>query len=81
MLIECDGRQHDQLVPFYHGDKIGFRDSKKRDNRKEVLAGQQGYTLIRLTQKEILDSNSPEELLKIILHKITQSKRESEEEW
>lgn len=36
MAFEIQGRQHGEYVPFFHGDKRGFLDSKARDYNKEL---------------------------------------------
>lgn len=33
--FECNGRQHYEYVPFYHGRKTGFQHQQVRDNLKE----------------------------------------------
>ena len=46
ILIEYNGRQHYEYVPFFHGTKKAFNEQKKRDNRKKRLAKKQGIELI-----------------------------------
>jgi very-short-patch-repair endonuclease len=77
-LIECQGQQHEEFSAFFHGDKDGFRDSKRRDNRKKVLCEQQGLRLVELNEREIMSASGPEELAKLILQKLSNLKQETE---
>jgi very-short-patch-repair endonuclease len=81
LALECDGKQHDEFSAFFHGTKDGFRDSKKRDNRKQVLCEEQGLKLVRLSEKEIMQTGGPEELISLILQKLKQQQQSEEEEW
>lgn len=36
LAIEAHGVQHYEYVPFFHGDTMGFIESKKRDRDKEA---------------------------------------------
>jgi hypothetical protein len=36
VFIECQGRQHDEYVAHFHGDREGFLAHKKRDNLKKA---------------------------------------------
>lgn len=78
VCIEVDGLQHSQFVPHFHGDKDGFRNSKKRDNKKHVLLEAEGLKLVRLSEDQINKAASPQELLQIIFQQV---KPEEIEEW
>jgi hypothetical protein len=34
VVIECHGEQHYKYTPHFHGDRFGFAQAKKRDQRK-----------------------------------------------
>lgn len=53
MAFEFDGRQHDEHVPFYHGDKRGFARAQERDQEKEEWCEINDIKLIRITEKEL----------------------------
>jgi very-short-patch-repair endonuclease len=78
LCVEVDGQQHTQFTPFMHGDKDGFRNSKKRDNKKQVLLEAEGLRLVRLSEYQINNAANPQELLNIIYKQITPKE---EEEW
>jgi hypothetical protein len=52
ILIEYNGRQHYEYVPFFHGKKINFLQQKRRDSRKRRLAKKQGTSLIVIKYDE-----------------------------
>ena len=58
IVIEIDGRQHDEYVPFFHKNKRGFTKSKDRDAMKEQLCDINGFVFCRvdseLRLKELL---------------------------
>lgn len=78
-VIEVDGDQHEVMNPFFHDGKDAFRNSKKRDNRKEVLCQEQGLKLVRLSAKEVMAAKDAQELVKLILAKLAGV--ETVEEW
>lgn len=53
IAFEFDGRQHEEHVPFYHGDKRGFERAQERDKTKEEWCDINNIRLIRVTQKEL----------------------------
>lgn len=55
ILIECDGE-------YWHS----FTDAIKRDKKKDILAIEKGYKLLRLSEKEILTKNIKEKILCIL---------------
>lgn len=34
LAVECQGRQHDEFVPFFHANRQGFHAQQDRDSRK-----------------------------------------------
>lgn len=61
VLFEVQGRQHDEYVSHFHGDRDGFLNSKRRDNLKKEYCQLNGLSLI-----EIRDELTKDELLKEI---------------
>ena len=55
VLIECDGK-------YWHS----FPEAIKRDAKKDNLAKEKGYKLLRLSEKEILTTNIKKKLLCIL---------------
>lgn len=53
MAFEFDGRQHEELVVHYHGNKKGFERAQERDREKEEWCDINDITLIRVTTKEL----------------------------
>ncbi len=76
ILLEVDGSQHTLYNSFHYDGKDDFRAAKMRDQKKQSLCEQQGLTLIRLTEKEIMATKSPEELLQIIYARIPKTESE-----
>ena len=70
IAIECQGKQHFQIVEHFGGDKC-FKDTIKRDNIKRALCESNGVKLLYYSNLgieypyEVYESK--EELLKIIL--------------
>lgn len=52
ILIEYNGRQHYEYVPFFHKSKIEFLRQKRRDKRKKNLAKKQGVFLLVIKYDE-----------------------------
>ncbi len=80
VIVEIDGKQHTVYNSFHYDGKDDFRAAKARDQRKAVLCEQQGLNLIRLDEDEVMASSGPQELLALILSKLSQQQTESEEE-
>ena len=53
LVIECDGRQHDEYIGFFHGDRVsgGFGKQVSRDMLKEKWAQENKIRLVRIKQK------------------------------
>jgi hypothetical protein len=51
-LIEYDGLQHYQYVPFFHGDETGFELQKIRDNIKTNYCKDNNIKLLRIPYTE-----------------------------
>lgn len=48
VVIEADGRQHSEFVPFFHGTKSAFKEAQARDDRKTQFCKINGIKLIRV---------------------------------
>ena len=48
LLIEYDGRQHDEFVEYFHRDMNGFEEQKKRDRIKNKFAVSKQIRLLRI---------------------------------
>lgn len=80
IVVECDGSQHQTYSGFFHDGKDDFRAAQARDQQKQAYCDENGLTLVRLDEKEIMFCCSPVDLLKKILEKVNQ-KDETPEEW
>lgn len=47
-LLEYDGRQHFEYVPYFHKTLLRFREAQARDKTKTQLALEMGFRVIRL---------------------------------
>ncbi len=52
LLVEVQGRQHEEFVPHFHGSREGFAASRRRDNDKRKWAELNGLTLVELPDDE-----------------------------
>ena len=52
ILIEYNGRQHYEYVPFFHSSYKEFLQQKRRDSKKKWLARKQGVQLIIIKYNE-----------------------------
>jgi len=57
VLIEVQGRQHDEFVKHFHVDREGFVDSKKRDNLKKEYCEETGSVLIEVRSEKELNKD------------------------
>ena len=55
LMVEVQGRQHDEFVPFFHGSKDKFAKSMKRDNRKKQWCDLNDIELVELLVSETED--------------------------
>lgn len=55
MAIEAHGIQHYEYVPFFHGNTMGFIESKKRDRDKESWLLNNNIKLVVLSYKETVE--------------------------
>ena len=46
LLIEYNGRQHYEFVPFFHKTTVRFKRQQQRDKLKSQLAESHGYRLV-----------------------------------
>ena len=55
ILIEVQGRQHDEFVKHFHEDRDGFLRSKKRDNLKKEYCQSNNLVLVEIREEMIAD--------------------------
>jgi hypothetical protein len=58
LVVEVDGRQHEEFVPFFHGDKSTSRkfvEQVNRDGRKELWAQNNKFKMVRITEESQLE--------------------------
>lgn len=53
IVIEAQGRQHDEFVEHFHKDAYGFADHKKRDRLKKEWAIETGITLVEFREEDM----------------------------
>jgi len=58
LVIEVDGRQHGEFIPYFHKTKRDFAQQQARDRRKAEWCAKNGFTLIIYTEKDIADGKS-----------------------
>ena len=51
ILIEVQGKQHDEYVEHFHGDREGFIVSKRRDNLKKEYCQENDLILIEIRSR------------------------------
>lgn len=51
VFIECQGRQHDEYVEHFHGDREGFLAQKKRDNLKRAYCEECNIYLVEIREE------------------------------
>jgi hypothetical protein len=52
ILVEYNGRQHYEYVPFFHSSYKDFLQQKRRDSKKKRLAKNQGVQLVIIKYDE-----------------------------
>jgi len=52
IAVEAHGRQHFEFVKHFHGTRIGFASSKRRDREKAQWCEDQQITLIEIRYDE-----------------------------
>jgi len=57
LLVEVQGRQHDEFVKHFHGDKEAFLSSKKRDNLKKEYVEYRNFVLIEIRSEKELEKD------------------------
>lgn len=50
IIIEFDGKQHDEYIPYFHKTKKAFEELVKRDKLKDKYAKDNGIKLIRIKE-------------------------------
>ncbi len=62
LVVEIDGRQHREFVPFFHGTYLEFLASRGRDRRKAGWCESNDFRLVRLSDED--DDDAWERLLR-----------------
>lgn len=52
LAIEADGPQHEQFVPHFHRDVLGWHDAQRRDWDKTEAIADHAWTLVRIRWQE-----------------------------
>lgn len=58
LAAEYHGRQHFYFVEYFHGDRDGFYESKRRDERKLEICQDLGIALVVFRYNDALDEDS-----------------------
>ena len=53
IIIEVQGRQHLEYIPYFHGSEENFHYQLWRDNYKKTFATQKGYSVFYITYQDI----------------------------
>ena len=53
IVVEVDGAQHDKFTPFFHGDAVGYKQSKNRDNLKREWSVANNMILVTIKEREV----------------------------
>lgn len=55
LVVEVNGRQHDEFVPHFHGNALGsnkFIEQKKRDSKKVNWAEMNGFKFVEIRSED-----------------------------
>ncbi len=52
LVVECDGIQHTQYIPYFHKNLSGFSKSKLRDAQKVEFCNINNLTLVALSYRD-----------------------------
>lgn len=52
IAVEVQGQQHLSYVPFFHGNRMGYLDQLKRDEKKLEFCNLNGITLVEIYPKD-----------------------------
>jgi len=55
IMVECQGEQHSKFVPHFHGTRLNFIRTQKRDKDKRNWCDLNNITLIELYNTESID--------------------------
>lgn len=50
LVVECQGRQHDGFIPYFHGTRQGFHRQQDRDRRKREWCELNDLKLVEIPQ-------------------------------
>ncbi len=59
LVVEVDGRQHDEHVPYFHGDRATsdkYAKQKSRDRIKDEWCEINGFNLVRIKTEDDLEN-------------------------
>jgi hypothetical protein len=51
LVVEAHGRQHYEFVKHFHGDMMGFMESKKRDSKKKQWCELNNFRFVECSYK------------------------------
>jgi very-short-patch-repair endonuclease len=58
VVIEAQGKQHDEYVEYFHKDSLGFERHKNRDRLKKRWAEENNISLIEIREEDLpIDKN------------------------
>lgn len=55
IIVEVSGKQHENFVKFFHGNRAGFLKSIKRDFSKIKWAEMNNFTFVEIYDSEVSD--------------------------
>lgn len=58
LAFEFHGRQHTEFVAHFHKDRLGFEDSKWRDEQKSLLCHKMGIVLVHFWDGDEITAES-----------------------
>jgi hypothetical protein len=58
VLIEAQGRQHEEFVQHFHVDRDGFMASKKRDRLKHEYCAKEDLVLVSFDDDDVLSESN-----------------------
>jgi len=58
VMVEAQGRQHNEFIQHFHVDRAGFMASKRRDSLKYEYCEKEDLILISFNDDDILDESN-----------------------
>jgi len=53
IAVEVNGKQHSEYVKFFHGSRLDYFNSIKRDVKKAAWLEMNGFTLIEIDEEDV----------------------------